>query len=129
MKKILFVAILSFVSVFCATAATNDATTSVKKSSVTAKIAGVDEKIDLDTGTLVAIYNLMPQKVKELCRSSYKSIAPRVEKSAGKHFFYEGVAITPVKTADGINLKFSYKGHSLVVENYTKAEFDKIFGL
>jgi hypothetical protein len=26
-------------------------------------------------------------------------------------------------------LKFSYKGHSLVVENYTKAEFDKIFGL
>jgi hypothetical protein len=39
------------------------------------------------------------------------------------------VAITPVKTATGIDLKFSYGGHTLVVENYTKAEFDKIFGL
>ncbi|MBQ8366096.1 MAG: hypothetical protein IJX41_09485 [Bacteroidaceae bacterium] len=128
MKKILFVAIFSCVSVFCATAATNDATTA-KKSSVTAHIAGVDGKIDIDTNTLAAIYNLMPQKVKELCLSSYKSIAPRVEKSAGKHFVYEGVTITPVKTASSINLKFSYKGHSLVVKNYTKAEFDRIFGL
>lgn len=129
MKKILFVAIFSCVSVFCATAATNDATTTAKKSSVTAQIAGVDGKIDIDTDTLAAIYNLMPQKVKELCLSSYKSIAPRVEKSTGKHFVYEGVTITPVKTAGSINLKFSYKGHSLVVKNYTKAEFDRIFGL
>lgn len=130
MKKILFVAIFSCVSLFCATAATNDATTTAKKkSSVTAQIAGVDERIDIGTDTLAAIYNLMPQKVKELCLSSYKSIAPRVEKSTGKHFVYEGVTITPVKTDGGINLKFSYKGHSLVVKNYTKAEFDKIFGL
>jgi hypothetical protein len=71
----------------------------------------------------------MPQKVKQLCASSYKSIAPRIEKSIGKRFVFEGVAITPVKTATGIDLKFSYGGHTLVVENYTKAEFDKIFGL
>jgi hypothetical protein len=71
----------------------------------------------------------MPQKVKKLCVSSYKSIAPRIEKSVDKRFVFEGVAITPVKTATGIDLKFSYGGHTLVVENYTKAEFDKIFGL
>lgn len=129
MKKIFLIAILSLVSVFCATATTIDETSSAKKSSVTAKISGVDEVINLDTNTLGAIYNLMPQNVKKLCLSSYKSIAPRIEKSAGKRFVYEGVTITPVKTAGKISLKFSYKGHSLVVENYTKAEFDKIFGL
>jgi hypothetical protein len=78
---------------------------------------------------LVAIYNLMPQKVKKLCASSYKSIAPRIETCAGKRFVYEGVAITPTKTANGMSLKFSYGGHTVTVENYTKAEFDKIFGL
>lgn len=57
MKKILFVAVSSFVSVLCAAAAANDVTTSAKKSSVTAKIS-------------------------ELCLSSYKSIAPRIEKPA-----------------------------------------------
>lgn len=129
MKKIFLIAILSLVSMFCATATTIDETSSAKKSSVTAKISGVDEVINLDTNTLGAIYNLMPQNVKKLCLSSYKSIAPRIEKSAGKRFVYEGVTITPVKTAGNISLKFSYKGHSLVVENYTKAEFDKIFGL
>jgi hypothetical protein len=129
MKKIFFIAILSLVSMFSVAAPATDVTTSTEKSSVTARISGVDEDIDFDTKTLVAIYNLMPQKVKKLCVSSYKSIAPRIEKSVGKRFVFEGVAITPVKTATGINLEFSYGGHSLVVENYTKAEFDKVFGL
>ena len=129
MKKIFFIAILSIVSMFSVAAPATDATTSTEKSSVTARISGVDEDIDFDTKTLVAIYNLMPQKVKKLCVSSYKSIAPRIEKSVGKRFVFEGVAITPVKTATGINLEFSYGGHTLVVENYTKAEFDKVFGL
>ena len=130
MKKVFFIAIISLVSVFCVAATTADATAITNyTSSVTAKIAGVDEEIDFDTKTLVTIYNLMPEKVKALCVSSYKAIAPRVERSAGKRFTYEGVAITPVATADGVNLKFSYGGHTLVVENYTKAEFDKIFDL
>jgi hypothetical protein len=129
MKKIFFIAILSLVSMFSVAAPATDVTTSTEKSSVTARISGVDEDIDFDTKTLVAIYNLMPQKVKKLCVSSYKSIAPRIEKSVGKRFVFEGVAITPVKTATGINLEFSYGGHTLVVENYTKAEFDKVFGL
>ena len=129
MKKIIFIAIFSLVSVFSVTAATTDTTAAGKKSTVTARLSGVDEEINLDTKTLVSIYNLMPQKVKKLCVSSYKSIAPRIEKSVGKCFVFEGVAITPVKTATGIDLKFSYGGHTLVVENYTKAEFDKVFGL
>jgi hypothetical protein len=129
MKKIFFIAILSLVSMFSVAAPATDATTPAGNSSVTARISGVDEDIDFDTKTLVAICNLMPQKVKKLCVSSYKSIAPRIEKSVGKRFIFEGVAITPVKTATGIDLKFSYGGHTLVVENYTKAEFDKIFGL
>ena len=129
MKKIFFIAILSLVSMFSVAAPATDATTPAGNSSVTARISGVDEDIDFDTKTLVAIYNLMPQKVKKLCVSSYKSIAPRIEKSVGKRFVFEGVAITPVKTATGIDLEFSYGGHSLVVENYTKAEFDKVFGL
>ena len=129
MKKIFFIAILSLVSMFSVSAPATNATTLAGKSSVTARISGVDEDIDFDTKTLVAIYNLMPQKVKKLCVSSYKSIAPRIEKSVGKRFVFEGVAITPVKTATGIDLEFSYGGHSLVVENYTKAEFDKVFGL
>ena len=129
MKKIFFIAILSLVSMFSVAATATNVTTSTEKSSVTAIISGVEEDFDFDTKTLVAIYNLMPQKVKQLCASSYKSIAPRIEKSIGKRFVFEGVTITPVKTATGINLEFSYGGHSLVVENYTKAEFDKVFGL
>ena len=129
MKKIFFIAILSLVSMFSVAAPATNVTTSAEKSSVTARISGVEEDFDFDTKTLVAIYNLMPQKVKQLCVSSYKSIAPRIEKSIGKRFVFEGVTITPVKTATGIDLKFSYGGHTLVVENYTKAEFDKIFGL
>ena len=129
MKKIFFIAILSLVSMFSVAAPVTETTTSTKKSSVTARISGVEESIDLDTKTLVSIYNLMPQKVKRLCVSSYKSIAPRIEKSIGKRFVFEGGTITPIKTANGINLEFSYGGHTLVVENYTKAEFDRIFGL
>lgn len=130
MKKVFFIAIISLVSVFCIAATTADATdTTNYTSSVTANIAGVDEEIDFDTKTLVAIYNLMPQKVKQLCVSSYKTIAQRVERSVGKRFIFEGVAITPIQTTEGINLKFSCGGHTLVVENYTKAEFDRIFGL
>ena len=71
----------------------------------------------------------MPQKIKDLCASSYKDIAPRIEKPGSNGFTYEGVKIVPIKTGSGTNLKFSCQGHSLVVENYTKAEFDKIFGL
>ena len=130
MKKVFFIAIISLLSVFCIAASTADATATTNyTSSVTANIAGVDEEIDFDTKTLVAIYNLMPQKIKQLCVSSYKTIAPRVERSVGKRFTFEGVAITPIQTTDGINLKFSCGGHTLVVEDYTKAEFDRIFGL
>ena len=129
MKKIFFIAILSLVSMFSVAAPVTETTTSTKKSSITARISGVEESIDFDTKTLVSIYNLMPQKVKRLCVSSYRSIAPRIEKSIGKRFVFEGVTITPIKTANGINLEFSYGGHTLVVENYTKAEFDRIFGL
>ena len=130
MKKVFFIAIISLVSVFCIAATTADATdTTNYTSSVTANIAGVDEDIEFDTKTLVAIYNLMPQKVKQLSVSSYKTIAPRADRSVGKRFTFEGVAITPIQTTEGINLKFSCGGHTLVVENYTKAEFDRILGL
>lgn len=129
MKKIFFIAILSLASMFSVAAPITDVTTSTENTSVTAKISGVEEDFDFDIKTLVAIYNLMPQKVKRLCTNSYKSIAARIEKNGGKRFVYEGVTITPTKTANGVNLKFSYGGHSVVVENYTKAEFDKIFGL
>jgi hypothetical protein len=98
-------------------------------SSVTATIAGSDESIDFDTKTLVTIYNLMPQKVKDLCVASYKDIAPRIEAAGTKGFTYQGVAIRPIKTDDGIDLRFSYDGHTIVVENYTRSEFDSIFGL
>ena len=130
MKKIFFAAIISLVTVLCVSATVADDTNSVDtySSSITATVAGMNEEIDFDTMTLVAIYNLMPQKVKDLCISSYEDIAPRIEKS-GKGFTYEGVTITPIRTTNGTDLKFSYGGHTILVENYTKAEFDKIFGL
>ena len=129
MKKVFFIAIISLVSVFCIAATTADATdTTNYTSSVTANIAGVDEDIDFDTKTLVAIYNLMPERVKELCVDSYADISARIDKS-GRGLTYAGVKITPLATEDGTNLQFSYGGHKVVVENYTKAEFDKIFGL
>ena len=127
MKKIFFIAILSLVSMFSVAAPATNVTTSTEKSSVTARISGVEEDFDFDTKTLIAIYNLMPQKVKDLCTASYKDIAPRVEKS--KPFTYQGVRITPIVTEDGTDLKFSCNGHTVLVENYTMAEFDTIFGI
>lgn len=131
MKKIFFVAIVSLVSVLCVSATvSNSASVSGENtSSVTATIAGIDEEFNFDTKTLVAVYNLMPQKVKKLCVASYKDIAPRLEKNRSKSITYEGVRITPIKNANGIDLKFSYGGHTVVVKNYTKSEFDGIFGL
>lgn len=129
MKKIFFAAIISLVTVLCVSATVADSNADAAySSSVTAVVAGMDEGIDFDTKTLVVIYNLMPQRVKDLCVASYKDIASRIEKSS-KSFTYEGVAITPVRTANGTDLKFSCGGHSIVVKNYTKAEFDSIFGL
>ena len=130
MRKIFFAAILSLVTVLCVSATMaeiNNANSIDYASSVTATIAGDSEDIDFDTKTLVVIYNLMPQRVKDLCTASYKDIAPRIEKS--KPFTYQGVRITPVITEDGTDLKFSCNGHTVVVENYTKAEFDAIFGI
>ena len=130
MRKIIFAAILSLVTVLCVSATVaeiNNANSIDYASSITATIAGDGEEIDFDTKTLVVIYNLMPQRVKDLCTASYKDIAPRIEKS--KPFTYQGVRITPVVTEDGTDLKFSCNGHAVVVENYTKAEFDAIFGI
>ena len=129
MKKMFFAAIISLITVLCVSATVANIPADNFSSSVTATIAGSDEGIDFDTKTLVTIYNLMPQKVKDLFVSSYEDIAPRIEKSGSNGFTYEGVKIVPIKTASGMDLKFSCQGHSLVVENYTKAEFDKIFGL
>ena len=131
MKKIFFVAIVSLVSVLgvSATVSNSASVSGENTSSVTATIAGIDEEFNFDTKTLVAVYNLMPQKVKKLCVASYKDIAPRLEKNRSKSITYEGVRITPIKNANGIDLKFSYGGHTVVVKNYTKSEFDGIFGL
>lgn len=130
MKKFFFAAIISLVTVLFVSATVAEVNAGDNySSSVTATVAGINEEIDFDTRTLVAIYSLMPQKVKELCTASYKEIAPRIEKSGNNGFTYEGVKIVPVKTANGIDLKFSCQGHSLVVKDYTKSEFDRIFGL
>ena len=130
MKKIFFAAIISLVTVLCVSATVADSAVSDNySSSVTATVSGMNEGFDFDTKTLVVIYNLMPQRVKDLCAASYKDIAPRIEKSGSKGFTYEGVAITPIRTDSGTSLKFSCGGHTVVVKNYTKAEFDSIFGL
>ena len=128
MKKLIFTAIISLITILCVSATVANIPTDDFSSSITATIAGSDEAIDFDTKTLVTIYNLMPQKVKDLCASSYKDIAPRIEES-GRRFTYQGVTITPLKTSNGTDLKFSCGGHTVVVKNYTKAEFDSIFGL
>ena len=127
MKKVFFIAALSIVVVFgiSATAVTAN---EEYASSVTASIAGMGEEIEFDTATIVAIYYLMPERVKEMCVESYGDISARIEKS-GRGLTYAGVKIRPLATEDGTDLQFSYGGHTLVVENYTKAEFDKIFGL
>ena len=128
MKKIFFAAIISLVTIVCVSATVANIPSDNFSSSVTAGIAGLDESIDFETKTLVTIYNLMPQKIKDLCVSSYENIAPRIEKS-GKGFTYEGVTITPIRTTNGTDLKFSYGGHTVLVKNYTKAEFDRVFRL
>lgn len=130
MRKIFFAAILSLVTVLCVSATVAEVTNADSMdyaSSVTATIAGDGEGIDFETKTLVVIYNLMPQKVKDLCVASYKDIAPRIEKS--KVFTYQGVRITPIQTEEGTDLKFSCNGHTVVVENYSRSEFDAIFGI
>jgi hypothetical protein len=130
MRKIFFAAILSLVTVLCVSATVaeiSNANSIDYASSVTATIAGDGEAIDFETKSLVVIYNLMPQKVKDMCTASYKDIAPRIEKS--KPFTYQGVRITPIVTENGTDLKFCCNGHTVVVENYTKAEFDAIFGI
>lgn len=132
MKKFFFVAAIALVSLFCFSAnAENSDSVQVDNyvSSVTANIAGVGEGIDFETRKLVLVYNLMPQKVKNLCIESYREIAPRIEKNGNRSFNYEGVTITPIRTASGTNLKFSCQGHTLLVKNYNRAEFDAIFGL
>lgn len=130
MRKIFFAAILSLVTVLCVSATVAEVTNADSidyASSVTATIAGDGEGIDFETKTLVVIYNLMPQKVKDLCVASYKDIAPRIEKS--KAFTYQGVRITPIQTEEGTDLKFRCNGHTVVVENYSRSEFDAIFGI
>ncbi len=133
MKKFFFVAAIALVSLFCISAnaeSNNPSQVENYVSSVTATIAGVDGEIGFETGKLVLAYNLMPQKVKDMCVAAYKEIAPRIEKNGTKSFRYQGVTITPVKNANGgTNLKFSYSGHTLVVNNYSRMEFDAIFGL
>ncbi len=129
MKKIFFAAIISLITVLCVSATVASIPADNFSSSVTATIAGSDESIDFDTKTLVTIYNLMPQKVKDLCVASYKDVAPRIEAAGTKAFTYQGVTIRPIKTDDGVNLKFTCGGHTILVENYTRSEFDSIFGL
>lgn len=130
MRKIFFAAFISLVTVLCVSATIAEVTNADSMdyaSSVTVTIAGDGEGIDFDTKTLVVIYNLMPQKVKDLCTANYKDIAPIIEKT--KAFTYQGVTITPVPTEDGTDLKFSCNGHTVVVENYSRSEFDAIFGI
>lgn len=129
MKKIFFAAIISLITVLCVSATVASIPADNFSSSVTATIAGSDEGIDFDTKTLVTIYNLMPQKVKDLCVASYKDIAPRIDAAGTKAFTYQGVTIRPIKTDAGVNLKFTCGGHTILVENYTRSEFDSIFGL
>ena len=57
----------------------------------------------------------MPQKIKDLCIASYEDIAPRIEKS-GKGFTYEGVTVTPIRTTNGTDLKFSCGGYTVLVQ-------------
>lgn len=129
MKKIFFAAILSLVTIFCVSATVANIPSDDFSSFVSVTIAGSDEDIDFDTKTLVTIYNLMPQQVKDLCVASYRDIAPRIETSGTKGFTYQGVSIRPIKTDDGVVLKFSCGGHTIIVKNYTRSEFDTIFGL
>ena len=127
MKKIIFAAIISLITVLCVSATVANIPTDDFSSSVTVTIASTDDSIEFDTKTLVTIYNLMPQKVKDLCVASYKDIAPRIEES-GRRFTYQGVTITPIRSSNGTDLKFSCGGNTILVKNYTRQEFDNVFG-
>lgn len=127
MKKVFFVSALALVAVF-GISATVATPTEEFRSSVTARVAGLDNPIAFDTKTLVTIYNLMPNEVQTMCRESYADISSRIE-TTGKSLTYAGVRITPITTDEGTDLELSYDGHSLLVENYSKAEFDAIFSL
>ncbi|MBO7321354.1 MAG: hypothetical protein J6S16_01545 [Bacteroidales bacterium] len=129
MKKIIFAAIISLITVLCVSATVANTPEDNFSSSITATIAGVDEGIDVDIRTLVTIYNLLPQKVKDLCVASYKDIALRIDASGSKGFSYAGVSIRLISKDTGDDLKFSCGGHSIVVKNYTRPEFDTIFGI
>ena len=127
MKKLFFIAALALVAVF-GISATVATPSEEYNSSVTANIKGLGKPIDFDTKTLVAIYKLLPKDVQELCVDSYADISTRLERS-NRSFNYAGVKILPRTTEEGTELCFSYGGHNVIVDNYTKAEFDKIFGL
>ena len=130
MKKVFFAAALSIVAIFGVSATVaNLSTTSSENhtSSVTATIKGMDREFKFDTETLVAIYNLMPQDVKELCSESYYDISSKIEKS-NTSITYAGIKITSTQTAEGTNLTFSRGDYKVAVNNYTKSEFDAIFG-
>lgn len=129
MKKIFFAAIISLVTIVCVSATVANIPSDDFSSSVSVTLAGSDEDIEFDTKTLVTIYNLMPQQVKDLCVASYKDVVPRIENCGSCGFVYEGVTIVPIRTDEGIDLKFKAQGHSIVVKNYTRSEFDTIFGL
>ena len=129
MKKLLFIAVLSLVSVFCISATVVDYGSEEScTSSSSVSVSGLGEDITFDVSTLTTIYNLMPQRVKDLCVDSYADVSSRIE-SSNKSFTYQGVKITPIKSNGQTNLKFSYGGYSVLVENYTKAKFDAIFGM
>lgn len=127
MKKFFFLAALSIVTVF-GVSATVTTPSDNYTSSVTASVAGLDNPIEFDTKTLVSIYNLLPDEVRTMCIDSYAHISSRIEQT-GKGLRYAGVRVTPITTENGTDLKFSYGDYSVLVENYTKAEFDRIFGL
>lgn len=127
MKKVFFIGALSLLSIF-GISATVAIPSDEFNSSVTASLAGLGTPIAFDTKRLAAIYNLMPEEVQSMCRESYADISSRIE-TTGKSFTYAGVKITPIATDEGTDLKFSYGGHSVLVEEYTKAEFDRVFNL
>lgn len=127
MKKFFFIAALALVTLF-GISATVATPSDEYNSSVTANIKGVGRSIAFDTKTLVTIYNLLPGDLQQICVDSYKNISSRLE-SSNRSFRYAGVKISPRTTADGTDLQFSYGGHKVVVDNYTKDEFDRIFGL
>ena len=126
MKRFFFIAALATVTLFGIAATVTPS--AEYRSSVTANISGLGKSIEFDTKTLVAIYNLLPADVQKMCVDSYADISSRLENS-DRSFTYAGVKITPTQDEGDRDLCFTYGGHKVVVEDYTKAEFDKIFGL